>query len=91
MFSNPVESSDAIRLVLPCFCFSNTVLSQQCNNQPNCAGDVVSGPTTAEECCVGTGDGMSFGVSGGTCPVSQCIGNWKMDEYACKVLLYAYI
>ena len=62
--------------ILLCICFSNTVLSQQCYNQPNCAGDVVSGPTTAEECCVGTDDGMSFGVSGGTCTVSQCIGNY---------------
>ena len=61
--------------ILLCICFSNTALPQQCYNQPNCAGDVVSGPTTAEECCVGTDDGMSFGVSGGTCTVSQCIGN----------------
>ena len=62
-------------LLLFCICFSNTVLSQRCYNQTNCAGDVVPGPTTAEECCVGTDDGMSFGVSGGTCTVSQCIGN----------------
>ena len=60
--------------ILLCFCFSNTVLSQQCYNQPNCVGDVVPGPTTAEECCVATDDGMSFGVSSGNCPVSQCIG-----------------
>ena len=58
-----------------CSCLSNTVLSQQCYNQPNCTGDVVPGPTTAEECCVGTDDGMSFGDSGGTCTVSQCVGN----------------
>ena len=55
-------------------CFSYTVLSQQCYNQPNCAGDVVSGATTAEECCVGTDDGMSFEDSGGTCTVTQCVG-----------------
>ena len=61
--------------ILLCFCFPNTVLSQQCYNQPNCTGDVVSGVTTAKECCVGTDDGMSFGVSGGSCTVSQCIGN----------------
>ena len=65
-------------LALFCICLSNTVLSQQCYNQPNCTEDVVPGPTTAEECCVGTDDGMSFGYSGGTCTVSQCIGNWNM-------------
>ena len=52
-----------------------SVLSQQCYNRPNCAGDVVPEPTTAEECCVGTDEGMSYGISGGTCTVSQCIGN----------------
>ena len=57
------------------FCVSNTVLSQQCYTQSNCVGDVVSGPTTAEECCVGTDDGMSFEDSSGTCTVSQCVGN----------------
>ena len=73
--------------ILLCICFSNTVLSQQCYNQPNCAGDVVSGPTTAEECCIGTDDGMSFGVSGGTCTFSQCVGNWNifMDMYTVSV------
>ena len=55
------------------------MLSQQCYNQPNCVGDVVLGPTTAKECCVGTDDGMSFGDSSGTCTVSQCIGNMVMD------------
>ena len=65
-----------IQTLLLCICFSNTVLSQQCYTQPNCVEDVVSGPTTAEECCVGTDDGMSFGVSGRMCTVSQCIGNY---------------
>ena len=40
-----------------------TVFSQQCYNQPNCAGDVIPGQTTAKECCVGTDDGMSFAWS----------------------------
>ena len=55
----------------------NTVLSQQCYNEPNCAGDVVSGPTTAEECYVGTDDGMSFGVSGGTCKLIYCLTMYR--------------
>ena len=82
-YTAPTKHANYILFVIPSctiitslHLFLYTVLSQQqCYNEPNCAGDVVPGPTTAEECCVGTDDGMSFGDSGGTCTASQCIGN----------------
>ena len=59
------------------YCHSfNTVLSQQCYNQPNCAGIAVA-VSTAKECCIETNDGMSVAADNGTCIVSQCVGNWN--------------
>ena len=42
--------------------------------------------TTAEECCVRTDDGMSFEDSGGSCTVSQCIGNVYEYAYVLELL-----
>ena len=51
---------------------SNAVLSQECFPQPNCVGSSFT-VSSARECCAGTEEGMSYS-EGGTCTVTQCIG-----------------
>ena len=44
-----------------------------CYSSINCTGEVVVGPHTARECCVGTDDGHSYAVDG-VCTVVECRG-----------------
>ena len=48
---------------------------QQCFTKINCTGNVVDTPgPTATDCCVGTVDGMSFGIDFNNCKYRICHG-----------------
>ena len=48
-------------------------LAEVCYSSTSCTGEVVVGPRTARECCVGTDDGHSYAVNG-VCTVVECRG-----------------
>ena len=52
-----------------CFPSGTAQQFQSCHDATNCGGNVVTGVTTARDCCLG--DGLSFQISGGC---FQCIG-----------------
>ena len=52
---------------------SNFLVPQGCFTQSNCQGSPFS-VGSADECCVGTDDGMSYSASGTICNIRQCIG-----------------
>ena len=52
-------------------CFpTGSVRIQSCHDATDCGGNVVTGVSTARDCCLGSG--LSFRNNGGTC--RQCIG-----------------
>ena len=51
------------------FC-TGSALIQSCHDATGCGGNVVTGVSTARECCLGSG--LSFQNADGTC--RQCIG-----------------
>ena len=55
-------------------CHTNPLaLAELCYRSTGCTGEVVEGPLTARECCVGTDDGHSYEVDG-VCTVTECTG-----------------
>ena len=66
--------------------YISTVLSQQCYLQANCTSGASFAVSSAEECCVGTDNGMSYADENGTCIISECIGKLAWESVLCVLI-----
>ena len=67
--------------------YISTVLSQQCYLQSNCTSGASFAVRSAEECCVGTDNGMSYADDNGTCIISECIGKRAWKSVLCVLMI----